>query len=296
MVLQINPSQMALWRKPDELQLGVGSNAIRLKKLSQGQQRLMNLLYRGIPDEYFEEAAEAVGAENATELLEAVAPDLLGKAGFQTRLSAEFIEKSFAEICRAQASFAIEGSAVLEMRQVSRIYVQGQSSTSALISDSLSSAGVGNIVDESNAKEVDDEIDFAILIGQNTVSPADYSRFMNRAIAHISIVFDAAGVSVSPVIENSKTPCLTCYHENLSDEDSQWPTLATQLLFSKLAFDDSTARLFAASLACQRALQQIDTPLAKEPASKVGYRLNVATGAITEFEWQFNASCLCRVV
>lgn len=296
MVLQINPSQMPLWRKPDELQLGAGSGAVRLKKLSQGQQRLMNLLYRGIPDEYFEEAAVAVGAENAGELLEIVAPELLGMAGFQTRLSAEFIEKSFAEICRAQASFAIEGSAVLEMRQASRIYVQGQSPTSALIFESLTSAGVGKIEFEPLPEPDGDQIDFAILISQNTVSPADYSRFMNRAIPHISVVFDSTGVSVSPVIENSKTPCLTCYHENLSDADSQWPALATQLLFSKFQFDDSTARLFAASLACQRALQQIDRPIAKEPVGKSGYRLNIATGVITEFEWRFNTTCLCRVI
>lgn len=296
MVLQINPSQMALWRKPNELQLGIGSSALRLQKLSQGQQRLINLLYRGIPDDYFDEAAAAVGAENAGEILEAVKPNLLGMAGFQTRLSAEFIEKSFAEICRAQASFAVEGSAVLEMRQLSRVFVQGESTTSALISESLKNAAVAKVLVDSISAEEIEQIDFAILISNNAVSPADYSRFMNRAIAHISIVFDSVGVSVSPVIENSKTPCLTCFHENQTDVDSLWPTIATQMLFSKLEFDDSTARLFAASLACQRALQHIDAALAREPISEVGYRLNIATGAITEFEWPFNSNCLCRTI
>ena len=295
MVLQINPSQMALWRKHNQLQIGVGPNCTRLSNLSEGRQRLLTLLYRGIPDDYFDEAAQVVGAENASWLLAQVSPHLLEKAGHQTQLSAEFIEKRFAEICRAQASFAIEGSAVLEMRQLGRVFIQGPSQTSDLIADSLQAAGVGHIHNQPSDFNDSDRFDLAILINQNLISPADYARFMNRAIDHISIVFDAEGVSVSPVIENSQTPCLTCYHENLSDKDNDWPALATQLLFSKLEFDDSTARLFAAALASQRALQQIDRPLSKEPASKIGYRLNIATGAISEFDWPFNSNCLCRV-
>jgi hypothetical protein len=236
-----------------------------------------------------------VGAENAGGLLAAVSPHLLEKAGHQTQLSAEFIEKRFAEICRAQASFAIEGSAVLEMRQLGRVFIQGPSQTSDLITDSLQAAGVGHIHNQSSGFNDSDRFDLAILINQNLISPADYARFMNKAIDHISIVFDAEGVSVSPVIENSLTPCLTCFHENLSDKDKDWPAIATQMLFSKLEFDDSTARLFAAALASQRALQQIDRPLSKEPASKIGYRLNIATGAISEFDWPFNSNCLCRV-
>lgn len=295
MVLQINPAKVLLWRSANELQIGPGRQALRLSNLSSGQQRLLNLLYRGIADDFFNEVAEAVGAEDSQSLLEQVKPNLLSQAGFQTNLSPEFIERSFAEICRAQASFAVDGKAVLQMRQLGCIYVQGNSQTADLICQALTEAGVGRLISDSSFESYKDQIDFGILIGQNAVSPADYSPLLRRNINHVSIVFDNDGVQVSPVISNSKSPCLSCFHENLSEQDSTWPAMASQLLFSKQSFDDATARLFAASIACQRALQQLDQSWAQNEVSQMGYRLNVGSGQISEFNWQFNRSCLCRI-
>ncbi len=295
MVLQINPAKVLLWRNPNELQIGPGQSALRLSNLTPGQQRLLNLLYRGVADDFFHEVATAVGADDSENLLEQLRPELLSQAGYQTTLSPEFIERSFAEICRAQSSFAVDGRAVLQVRQQGRIFVQGRSQTAQLITRALEEAAVGRLISDTDFEGNKNRIDFGILISQNAVCPSDYSPLLSRGISHVSIVFDSDGVTVSPVISSSKSPCLSCFHENLIELDSSWPAVASQLLFSKQEFDDSTTRLFAASIACQRALQQLDQPWAQHEASQMGYRLNLGTGQISEFDWQFNRNCLCRI-
>jgi hypothetical protein len=302
---------MPLWRHPNELQLGVGEKALRIKGLSAGQERLISLLYRGVPDDFLIQAAEAVGAEDPAALIEKIQPALLARAGEPTTLTAEYIETHFAEICRAQATHSIDGSVVLQQRKHSRIFVQSCGETTSLIAQSLGQAAIGFIVtdDDSNfeteskveilSQQSDsqiDKIDFAILISQNAVSPGSYSPWLGRSIAHISVVFDVDGLTVSPVIEAGKTPCLSCFHEAQIRNDGDWPAIASQLLFSKQKFDDVSARLFAAALVCQRAMNLIDEAagFSTTAANRTGYRLSMASGKITEFDWQFTEACTCR--
>ena len=312
MVLRINPSRMPLWRSPNEVQLGHGSNAVHIKGLTAGQERLLSLLYRGVPEDFLQEAATLAGAESAAELLEQVRPALLNRAGEQTGLTAEYIEKHFAEICRAQANYSTDGAVVIEQRKHSRVFVANCGDSTRLVVDALNKSGVGDLVvdgefDEMTACQVTsienlsdkqvDKINFAILISHNAVSPAEYRSWLGRSIAHISIVFDSDGVSISPVIESAKTPCLSCFHESETAKDKRWPAIASQLLFSNQRFDDSAAQLFAAGIATQRALQHIDTQRGFEvvDANQTGYRLSMTTGAVSEFSWQFDESCKCRV-
>ena len=312
MVLRINPSRMPLWRSPNEVQLGHGPNAVRIKGLTIGQERLLSLLYRGVPEEFLQEAATLAGADSAAALLEQVRPALLNRAGEQTSLSADYIEKHFAEICRAQSNYSTEGAVVIEQRKHSQVFVANCGESTRLICDALSKSGLGDLVvdgelDETTRRQVTslenlsdkqiDKIDFAILISHNAVSPAEYRKWLSRSIAHISIVFDSEGVSISPVIESSKTPCLSCFHETETAKDKRWPAIASQLLFSNQRFDDSAAQLFAAGIAIQRAIQHIDTQRGFEvvDANRTGYRLSMASGAVSEFSWNFDHSCKCRV-
>ena len=152
------------------------------------------------------------------------------------------------------------------------------------------------LLEELSDKQVDN-IDFAILISQNAVSPAEYRSWLGRSISHISIVFDSDGVTVSPVIESSKTPCLSCFHEGETARDQHWPAIASQLLFSNQKCDDSASQLFAAGISTQRALQYIDGQrgFKIEDSNRTGYRLSMTSGKVTEFFWQFDESCSCQV-
>lgn len=283
-----------LWRTTSELQFGSGTDAVKIANVTAAQERLLGLLARGIADDYFDEVAHAVAAENASELLERIKPVLLRDASHPTQLSAEFIEKRFAEICRAQAIHSREGSVILARRQTQTVYVQASTAALQPIIESLELSAIGNVL--CKLPDEGQRVDFAVLLANNAVAPSDYSRLMSRGIAHISVVFDSEGVLVSPIIESSKTPCLSCFHENQFLTDESWPAIASQLLFSSQKFDDSVSSLFAAAIVCQRVLQFCDQLADFEPAepNRTGYKLSMSSGQISEVQWSFNESCACR--
>ena len=303
MVLRINPSKELLWRSTSEVQFGSSSDAVRLAQLTAGQERLLGLLTRGIADEYFDDVAEAVAAENPRELLGKLDSVLLRDAALPTQLSAEFLEARFAEICRAQAIHSREGAAILAARQTRKVFVQTETAAYELIVHSLRQSGIGEVLtelrsfDESAEAITAETFDFAVLLSNNSVAPRDYSNWLVDGVAHISAVFDSAGVTISPIIEVAKSPCLSCFHENQTAADAAWPAIASQLLFSKQEFDDSVAVLFAAAIVCQRVLQFVDQVSGFESASaeRNGYRLTIGSGQISEIQWQFSAACACRI-
>lgn len=295
MVLRINPSKALLWRSPSEVQFGTAPDALKLQNLTAAQERLLGLLSRGIADEYFDEVALAVGASEHSQLLENLDGALLKDAAKPTALSAEFIASRFAEICRAQAIHSREGSVILAARQSRTVFVQNKTLAHKPILESLKQSGIGRLVCDS--AEQDQQFDFAVLLTNNAIAPAEYSLWMMRAVAHLSVVFDSTGVTVSPVIDSGKTPCLSCFHENRTAQDSAWPAIASQLLYSRQAFDDSVASLFAASIVCQRILQFCDQLADFEPAeaNRTGYHLATDTGQISEVNWGFSSLCECRI-
>jgi hypothetical protein len=303
MVLRINPSKELLWRSPSEVQFGSSVDAVRLAQLTAGQERLLGLLTRGIADEYFDDVAEAVAAENPRELLGQLDSVLLRDSAMPPQLSAEFLEARFAEICRAQATHSREGAAILAARQTRKVFVQTKTAAQELIVHSLRQSGIGEVVTEHKSFEEFAEVttcesfDFAVLLSSNAVAPRDYAKWMVDGVAHLSVVFDAEGVTISPVIEVAKSPCLSCFHENQTAVDAVWPAIASQLLFSKQDFDDSVAALFAAAIACQRVLQFVDRAAGFDSSSidNTGYRLSIGSGQVSEIQWQFSAACACRI-
>jgi hypothetical protein len=140
-------------------------------------------------------------------------------------------------------------------------------------------------------------IDCAVLIGQQVIAPKRYARWLNRDVPHIAIVFDTEGVWVSPVIVPGKSPCLFCLERLRTDEDPNWPVLASQLTTSKTRMDDAGSQLFAAGLAVQKVLAQVDAIAGFDwnEVQRIGYRLDRASGQITELKWPEHAECGCRL-
>ena len=289
MVLRINPSRMPLWRSPTEMQFGLDIDAPRIRDLTQAQERLIKMLYRGMPDNFLPEAARNLGVENHEEILQAVSPVLLNVTFPQ--VDEDFVNRNFAEICRAQSTYNHSGEAVIAKRKLHAVYLSECGATTKLLTDSLSNSGIGKITQSQSARA-----DFAVLIANHVLAPSAYSHWLNECVPHIAILFDEKGVTVSPVIETGKTPCLTCFHEQQKDRDSSWPELASQLLFSEQRFDDATSSLFGSAIACQRALESIDLlgNFAIQSRNRIGYRLDIASGSVSEYRWDFSERCLCK--
>lgn len=289
MVLRINPSRQPLWRSPTELQIGMEPNAPRLRDMTRGQERLIQMLYKGMPNSYLEEAAEKLGVPNPNEILEAITPVLL-EVSFP-QVDEDFVARNFAEICRAQSTYNHSGESIIAQRQLHSVFLTSDPGCGKLLNDALTNSGIGKI----NSSEQETH-DFAILIGQQVLPPSSYSHWLNSMIPHIAVVFDHDGVTVSPVIETGKTPCLTCFHEQQIKHDESWPEIASQLLFSEQKFDDATSRLFGAAIASQRALDSIDElgSFVIHERNRVGYRLSIRSGSVSEFRWEFSGRCLCK--
>lgn len=280
---------MPLWRSPSELQLGLEPNAPRLRDLTRAQERLIHLLYKGMPNSYLADAAKSVGVPNPHELLEQISPVLM-EVSFP-QVDQEFVARNFAEICRAQITYNHSGESIVAQRQLHSVFISETKNCGGLIADAMINSGIGRV-----DSEADGNFDFAILIANHTLPPKSYSHWLSAMTPHLAIIFDIDGVMVTPVIETGKTPCLTCFHEQQIAKDSTWPEIASQLLFSEQKFDDSTSRLFGAAIANLRALESIDAmaSFVIQERNRVGYRLSIRTGTVSEFRWEFSERCLCQ--
>jgi hypothetical protein len=289
MVLRINPARMPLWRSPNELQIGLEPSAPRLKDLTRAQERLIQMLYKGMPNSYLQEAADTLAISNPQEIVDAISSALIDVS--YPQVDEEFVKRNFAEICRAQASYNHSGESVIAQRKLRSVFVNEKTGCGKFVLDALNNSGVGF----SGNEEMED-YDFAILIGNLVLAPSSYSHWLNSMIPHIAVIFDLDGVTISPVIQTGKTPCLTCFHEQQIAKDSAWPEIASQLLFTEQKFDDATSRLFGAAIASQRTLDCIDELGSFKIAerNRVGYRLSISSGTVSEFRWEFSANCLCQ--
>jgi hypothetical protein len=140
-------------------------------------------------------------------------------------------------------------------------------------------------------------IDCAVIIAHQAAEPRRYVQWLNRDVPHLALTFEVDSASVSPLIVPGRGPCLFCLEEARISQDPSWPVVASQLVTSKERLDDSASRLFCAGLAIQKILAHVDdiggfTQTAKELA---GYRLELHSGAITEFTWPEHEACSCRL-
>ena len=139
------------------------------------------------------------------------------------------------------------------------------------------------------------KIDCAVLIVQQAIEPRRYSHWSNRDVPHIAVSFDTEFASVSPMIIPGQTACLFCLENMRTDQDSNWPVLASQLIGSQKKFDDAASQLFAAGVVIQKILARIDKVAGFEQSEEnlSGYRMNLKTGEINEFVWPKHKACSC---
>ena len=156
MVIKINPARVPVWRSPTSLQLGLGSTSIRLDNLTNPQEQLLQLLYRGVADASIDDVARDVGASKSetAALVARVAPALIQveetnlKRTHEQRSPDPFIAQAFAEIIRASFSTDRDGALVLANRASKRVFINELNRVGLLLLQALATAGVGEICTE----------------------------------------------------------------------------------------------------------------------------------------------------
>jgi hypothetical protein len=139
------------------------------------------------------------------------------------------------------------------------------------------------------------KIDCAVLISQQVIDPRRYSTWINRDVPHVAVTYTADEVWVSPMIIPGQSACLFCLDKMKTQNNPNWPVIATQLLTSNKRFDDVSSQLFSAGIVVQKILSRLDKvsgfELAEENLS--GYSLNLRTGLVQEFRWPKHEACHC---
>ena len=155
-VIKINPARVPIWRSPTSLQLGLGNTSIRLDNLTNPQEQLLQLLYRGVADAAIDDVARDVGASKleTAALVARVAPALIQVEDRVTKRTVEhdrsdpFIAQAFAEIIRASFSTDRDGALVLANRASKRVFINELNRVGLLLVQALATAGVGEICTE----------------------------------------------------------------------------------------------------------------------------------------------------
>ncbi len=148
-----------MWRSPTSLQLGLGNTSIRLDNLTNPQEQLLQLLYRGVADAAIDDVARDVGASKSetAALVARVAPALIqveeatAKRPSESRAPDPFIAQAFAEIIRASFSTDRDGALVLANRASKRVFINELNRVGLLLLQALATAGVGEVCTEDRA-------------------------------------------------------------------------------------------------------------------------------------------------
>mgnify|MGYP000081206131 FL=1 len=156
MVIKINPARVPVWRSPTSLQLGLGNTSIRLDNLTNPQEQLLQLLYRGVADASIDDVARDVGASKSetAALVARVAPALIQveetalKRAPEQRSPDPFIAQAFAEIIRASFSTDRDGALVVANRASKRVFINELNRVGLLLLQALATAGIGEICTE----------------------------------------------------------------------------------------------------------------------------------------------------
>ena len=156
MVIKINPARVPVWRSPTSLQLGLGNTSIRLDNLTNPQEQLLQLLYRGVADASIDDVARDVGASKSetAALVARVAPALIQVEDASLKRTPEqrppdpFIAQAFAEIIRASFSTDRDGALVLANRASKRVFINELNRVGLLLLQALATAGIGEICTE----------------------------------------------------------------------------------------------------------------------------------------------------
>jgi hypothetical protein len=324
MVIQINPFLPHFWRNVSQLQIGLGANQVVLDGITPTQERLLATLTLGIADNQLEAIARQLKmpAPAAAELLEKVEPVLLKSE--VTHSNQSLIGD--AELVRATITNQSDGVDLRRQRARQTIWLNELSPTAVQIATVLSRLGFQNFASSDAAVVSENDLsgylrvtkgatrrqalsyqlreldlvasvqnaerthaDFAILLAQQCITPANYAPLLNRGIPHLLATFTVDGLWLSHLVLPGQTPCLYCVELKRVEHDADWPVIASQLTTSKTRFDDSVSAALAAAAIGNSVAAWFD----RKQVSSAARVFDAAMGTISDEPVAFHPNCGC---
>jgi bacteriocin biosynthesis cyclodehydratase domain-containing protein len=269
MVLRLDSRFAVVWRDPFSLQFGVDPARVVLREVTPADERMIAALANGVSRSGLAViAATSGGTEaDATALLKALRPLLVDPA---------------------------------PPSPACRVSIVGSGDTVERIAGSLALAGVQVAVAPTVTGE---ECDLGITIGHYVLDPQTYGFWLRRDLPHLPVVFGDDSVTMGPLVDPGRTPCLYCLEHFRRDADASWAAIASQL-WGRTSLSETplvstevaarVSRLVLARLAGTGTGSGRGT--AGRSMSARSFRLSVVSGEVTRRDWMPHPDCGCVAV
>ncbi len=256
-MLRLAPSHPPLWRTPSSIRLGADART-QLDDVTGWQEQLLDALVDGIPDAVLIPLATAYGAD--------------------PREVQAFVDR-LADVLSPQQPAELKV----------RVEVPGDLCTGDrdTLLGALESSDIA--VESVTAWECD-TVDAAlplVSVASHLVDPRRAARLMAADVTHLPILLAGDRVTVGPTVIPGQTACLACLHAHRTDDDPDWPLIASQLL-ARATADTARPLLIESGLLAARLLHAGATA----PTRSV-----VVSGATGRRRWhahRVHPRCPCR--
>jgi len=261
MVLKLDPRYPVVWRTPTSLQIGVADPVAVLDDLTPATERMLAALVTGVSRSGLSMIGTSAGAtEDEVEAL----VDALDEA------------------------FVTPPKDTL----TPTVLVVGAGLTSERIADLLGWNGIRvRVVHDAVAAERED-CSLAIIVAHFVVAPVFHGTWLRRDIPHLPVVISDTAVTIGPLVEPGRGPCLYCVQSHRADADPAWPAIATQLHSTRSQADTPLVAGEAAGAAVRIVRAFLADPARGGFAAALS--LAVDTGATTVTECVPHPLCGCR--
>lgn len=332
MPFQLNPSKVPIWKNETDLKLGLQEQNQILDDVSHAQERLINLLFQGIPEDQLTHVGQSVGLSEieTSELVERLRPSLLDQTFRNSNGTA--LDVRFAEIIRIgfetnetpESVLTKRANTIVEVRQLNRtgllllkaLCEAGFRKFETLDYDVVRRADIGELSFTSNQLGIS-RLAAARTILTETAGATELTHPRKRARKefrvsvlsamhqvnpsayrglpdpHLLIEYAIEELRVSPVITPTRNPCLACRDLWAAENDSEWAATAIQLTARNDQLDDGSGLLLAAAISAKTICEFVDSAGQK---STDGYLVILKTRALKTFSWQFHPACQCRTL
>lgn len=330
MPFQLNPAKVPIWKNETDLRLGLQEPHQLLEDVSHAQERLINLLFQGIPEDQIGHVGITVGLSEieTAELVDRLRPSLLNQTSRNSNGTS--LDVRFAEIIRIGFITNETPESILAKRSLAIVEVRQLNRTGLLILKTLCEAGFRrfetvdyDVVGRADIGELSftpGQLGISRLAAARTIltdhagavelihagkrshkavrisvitamHQVNPSAYRAQRDPHLVIEYGIEELRVSPVVSRGTKPCLSCRDLWSAENDADWATNAIQLTARNDQLDDGAGLLMAAAIAAKTICEFVDSAGEKETE---GYLANLKTRALKTYSWQFHPACECR--
>ena len=330
MPYQLNPSKIPIWKSETELALGLSGQNQKLADVSHAQERLIHLLFQGIPEDQLNHVGASVGLDEieTQELITQLRPSLLDQPTRRSEGTA--LDVRFAEIIRIGFETDQTPESVLARRAAATVIVEQLNRTGLMVIKTLSEAGFCRFetTDYGFIKREDigelsfspTQLGLSRLAATREILSTQTGKFIinhsnpkikkglrisvlsamhqlnprnYRAVEnpYIAIEYGIENLRISQAIVPGLSPCLGCRDLWTAENDSNWAATAIQLTARNDYLDDGAGLLMSSAIGAKTVCLFVD---GEGKGSTSGYQVDLKNRSVQPYGWQFHPRCSCR--